>query len=232
MNINIEKYFENKKKILAFIEKNRSKYITLGNWMKKFIEDDLVLSRSINKTPVVLMQILSKFNVYSDGYDPYKELAKLLEKYSFLEGNCCEVGAGNYPRLAELTAPQIKLKKGTLTIYEPNILFTKIDNVTIIKDKFKKSTNINHIDTIYGMFPCEASITIAEKAFEEDKNLLLAFCSCDHSTKEHPKWLGTYWAEDFCMDYREKYGHEVEIIDWPTTIGIDFPIMVRQKIKK
>ena len=122
MNINIEKYFENKKKILAFIEKNRSKYITLGNWMKKFIEDDLVLSRSINKTPVVLMQILSKFNVYSDGYDPYKELAKLLEKYSFLEGNCCEVGAGNYPRLAELTAPQIKLKKGTLTIYEPNIL--------------------------------------------------------------------------------------------------------------
>ena len=174
------------------------------------------------------------WNWFSEGIGGKNAVSYLMKvkKYSFLEGNCCEVGAGNYPRLAELTAPQIKLKKGTLTIYEPNILFTKIDNVTIIKDKFKKSTNINHIDTIYGMFPCEASITIAEKAFEEDKNLLLAFCSCDHSTKEHPKWLGTYWAEDFCMDYREKYGHEVEIIDWPTTIGIDFPIMVRQKIKK
>lgn len=45
-----------------------------------------------------------------------------------------------------------------------------------------------------------------------------------------------YWAVDVCMNYREKYGKDAEIISWPSEIGIDFPILVRksskQKVKK
>lgn len=157
---------------------------------------------------------------------------KILEDYDLLKGNICEVGAGRYPRLAELVAPKIHTNNGTLTIYDPNVLFTEHKGIKVVKDKFTKSTNIDNIDTLYGLYPCDASIILAEKAFEEDKNLVLAFCACDHSTRKHMKWLGKYWAEDFCMDYREKYGSEAEIINWSSTLNNDHPIMIRRSSKQ
>ena len=229
--INKEKYFEKKDKILEFIRIHEYEYQEMTGIMMMLIYKDIVLELPWNSIPRLLSQILSRFGVYHNGKDSYVEMFKLLEKYSFLQGNCCEIGAGMYPRLAELVAPQLKLRKGTLTIYEPNIILTKLENAKIVRERFKKDTNIDQVDTIYGLFPCKASIVIAEKAFEEDKNLMLAFCACDHSTKEHPKWLGKYWAEDFCMDYREKYGNEAEIINWPSPVGIDLPIMIRKKRK-
>ena len=185
--------------------------------------------------PTYIAQLLSKFNIYNEGRDEYLEFIKLLEKYSFLQGNCCEVGAGKYPRLAELVAPKIKLNGGTLTIYDPKTSFPIIEDIKIIKENFTKNTNIDSIDTIYGLFPCQASIDMAEKAFEEDKNLLLAFCDCDHTTPKYQPWVGKYWAEDVCMEFREKYGKEAQIIKWPSPIKLDFPILVRestnQKVK-
>lgn len=230
--IDEEKYFKNKIEILEFIKRNENVYQDLISFLEPAILLDLCLKLPASSMPPILSQVLSKFGVYKDGSDHYLEMLKLLEKYSFLEGNCCEIGSGRYPRLAELTAPQLKLREGTLTIYDPNTLFSNIENVTIIKEKFTKDTNIDRFDTLYGLYPCEAAITIAEKAFEEDKNLMLAFCSCDNSTKQHQKWIGKYWAEDFCMDYREKYGKEAEIINWPSTTGLDFPIMVRRSNKQ
>lgn len=227
--INREKYFKKKNEILKFIRSHEYEYEEMTLFMLILIMKDTVLERPI---PLELSQLLSKFGVYHNEEDHYIEMFKLLEKYSFLQGNCCEIGAGMYPRLSELVAPQLKLRQGTLTIFEPNIIVSKLDHAKIVRKQFKKDTNIDKIDTLYGLFPCEASIVMAEKAFEEDKNLMLAFCPCDHSTREHPKGIGKYWAEDFCMDYKEKYGKEVEIINWPTTIGYDLPIMLRQKQKK
>lgn len=224
--INKKNYFEKKNDILEFIIRYEKEYGIMALWMEEVIISDTILNLNSTNIPVSLAQILSKFNVYNHSKDEYIEMFKLLKEYSLLEGNCCEIGAGRYPRLAELTAPEIKLKNGTLTIYDPNTMISKMENVKIIKDEFRKNTNIDYIDTIYAMYPCEATATIVEKAFEEDKNLMLAFCGCNQTNQ---KWIGKYWAEDFCMAYREKYGQEVEIINWPSKTGIDLPIMVRHK---
>lgn len=122
-------------------------------------------------------------------------------------------------------------KGGKLTVYEPDILFTDF-NATFIKDKFTKKTDTSNIDTLFALYPCQATIAIAEKAFEEDKNLLLAFCSCNHSTPKYQKWLGKYWAEDVCMEFREKYGKEAQIINWPPEAEPSTPILVRESSKQ
>ena len=214
--LNEEKYFSKKTEMLDFIIENKDKDIEWAKYLSIHIFEDSYIIEFPKNTPHEIAtddsEIFSKFGVYNEGSYPYIEMAKLLQSYSFLEGNCCEIGAGSYPRLAELVIPKIKLSHGSLTIYEPELLFSDIENVTVVKEKFTKETDIKGIDTLYCLYPCKATISIADKAFEEDKNLMLAFCPCDHSTKEHLKWMGKYWAEDVCMDYREKYGKEAEII--------------------
>lgn len=106
-----------------------------------------------------------------------------------------------------------------------------MDGAKIVKDKFTKQTNISDIDTIYGLFPCGATISMIDKACEEDKNLLLAFCPCNHTTPAHRWWAGNWWAEDVCVDYKEKYGNEIQILKWSKQYNLPYPIMVREKQK-
>lgn len=230
--IDKEKYFAKKVEMLNFIYCNRDKYGWFTFEIMDDIKEDIFIDSPISRIPMTYQQIFSKFGVFLDKKDIYKDFVKILEDYDFLKGNICEVGAGRYPRLAELVAPKIQTNKGTLTIYDPNVVFDEHKGIKVVKDKFTKSTNIDNIDTLYGLYPCDASVTLAEKAFKEDKNLVLAFCGCDHSSKDHIKWLGKYWAEDFCMDYREKYGKEAEIINWPSTLNNDRPILIRRSSKQ
>lgn len=229
--IDLEKYKKRKLEMLCFLGENMDVYGELGVLISLLLSSDEFFKNPSLQKNVKCTQIFSKFDVYKDGCDPYIEMIKLLERYDFLKGNCCEIGSGSYPRLAELMAPKLQLRGGSLTIYEPDVLFTNMKGMKIVKEKFTKNTDITSVDTLIGLYPCEATIVMAEKAFEEDKNLMLACCDCDHSTKEHPKWFGNYWAEDFCMDYREKYGAEAEIISWSSSIGENLPILVRQSSK-
>lgn len=229
--INEKKYFETRQEMIDFVIKNSDAYGEYFFPLLEALKDDIALDFQENN-PMLIRQLFSKFELYKEGTDEYSIIANLLENYSFLTGNCCEIGAGHYPRLSELVIPKLEKRNYHLTIYEPNIIFTDF-KATIIKNKFTKESNISNIDTLFALYPCEATITIAEKAFEEDKNLLLACCGCNHSITEHPKWFSSkYWAEDFCMDYQEKYGNEVEIINWPSHINNDLPIMVRKMTNK
>ena len=230
--IDENKYFEKKMEMLRFIRENTYGYWPIIPFVEDAIHCDFFLEDSQANIPATLAQLFSRFGVFKEGADPYLELYKLLENYSFLEGNVCEIAAGRYPRLAELTAPQIKERGGSLTVYEPNIIFSEMDNMTIVQDEFTKKTDINQFDTLYASWPCEVTAPIVEKAFENDKNLMLAFCSCNNSTRKYPIRTGKYWAEDFCQYYRKKYGEEAQIINWPDAVGLDTPILIRQSSKQ
>lgn len=101
--------------------------------------------------------------------------------------------------------------------------------ITIVKDNFTSTTNIDTFDTIFGLYPCEASIDITLKGIEENKNLLIAFCNCDHSTEEYPLWFGDYWAIDFCSTMKERYKDKIEIIDNQITPKVKLPILIHRK---
>ncbi len=228
--IDKEKYYLKKDEMLKFIYSNQDKYDDRGISKFKYILSDYFFDKKVCNIPVELLQIFSKFGVISEGKDIYLEFFKLLNELNFLEGNICEVGSGEYPRLAEIMLPKIKLNGGILTIYDPEILYTDFKGIKIIKEKFTKDTNIESTDTLVGLLPCLASETIVEKAFLENKNLLIGFCGCDHSSRNgFKKGNNKYWAEALSNYYKQRYDNEVEMFSWSDNIKLDYPIMARHK---
>jgi len=233
--IDHEKYYDKKKEMIDFLISNIDKYQDLSMLLTSFIIDNSFINAYEMNIPVSLSQIFSKFGVFKEGFDPYIEFKKILDRYSFLDderGNYCEVGAGIYPRLSEIIMPSIDMNHGSLTIYDPNCMFSLSENIHIINEEFTKDTNIKEIDTLYALYPCEATITVVEKAFEEDKNLVVGFCNCDHSDIKYPCTDEyKYWADGVCKIYERMYGSDLDIIGWPSSMKNDLPIMVRRSTK-
>lgn len=124
------------------------------------------------------------------------------------------------------------MKKGSLTIYDPFVSFSiSRTNVVVKKEDFTKKTDVRMFDTLYGMYPCNATIPLVEKALEEDKNLLVALCDCDHSTDKYPRENERYWADDFCNYIARDYGNEVMITHWSNGFDNGLPIMVYESTK-
>ncbi len=226
--IDKEKYFAKKEDMLAFIIQNKEQFGERFYSLISFIGSDLGLELQ-EYSPMILREIFSKFDLYYEGADEYRFIAGLLEKYQFLDGNCLEVGAGFYPRLAEILLPSIK---GSLTLYDPDIHFTDLD-AKIIKEPFTRKSDISSCDTLYALYPCGGTIPVLEKAFREDKNLLLAFCDCDHSSGRYQKRGNDYWANYVCHDYLKRYGNDIEVLHWPFSVcNLDLPIMIRESHKQ
>lgn len=123
------------------------------------------------------------------------------------------------------------MNQGSLTVYEPNVMFSISKHITLVKERFTKETDIHQLDTLYALYPHNTTNIIVEKAFEEDKNLVLGFCGCSPFMIKYPGYSNKSWAEGFCKEYQNMYGDDIEIIHWPSTIGIDLPIMIRRSTK-
>ena len=105
----------------------------------------------------------------------------------FLEGNCCEVAAGSYPRLAELVYPALKLKQGSLTIYDPHLCFSLFNKgVVAKKEKFTTKTNIDGISSSFSsstlgrdsLIMVRESTSTKEKRLSK-KSIIIVFAEAD-----------------------------------------------------
>lgn len=77
--------------------------------------------------------------------------------------------------------------------------------------------------------PCDASIDITLKGIEENKNTLIAYCSCDHSNKIYPRGRERIWANEFCSIMKERYGNLIEIMEWEPLKDERMPILIYRK---
>lgn len=231
MIIDAEKLLREKGNIIKFILENREVYEQIGIESLITILDNnfLLLEESLAEN-FIIAELLSKFKIFKNGYDDYVKFYKLLEKNNFIEGNCLEIASGLYPRLAEIIKESHYKKDYNLTIYEPKKIIRIANDITVNREKFTKDTNIKQVDSIWGIHPCGASIDMTLKGIEENKNLAIAFCGCDHSTSEFPHWFGDYWAIDFCCEMKERYGESIEIFEWnrPKTKK-KLPVLVHKK---
>ena len=229
MVIDKEKYFKEKENIIKFILENDKLYNDQKFEMIyfTFLFDNILNSKNIMHTEMAAL--VSKFGILKQGNDIYFKFYQLLEQLGFIKGNILEVGSGPYPRLAEIIRDNHKTNDYNLTIYEKRDVFSIDKKIKIVKDKFTASTDIESIDTIFGLYPCEASIDMTLKGIKENKNLLIAFCNCDHSTEKYPHWFGDYWAVDFCSAIKKEYQDEVEIINNQITPKVKLPILIHKK---
>lgn len=216
--------------MLEFLSRNKESY---SKDVERYMRFMLMTNNAVHYNgplATCLLQILSKFDVLKNEKDFYKTFSEMLKKYDLLKGNCCEVASGEYPRLSEIVYPIIEENHSNLTIYDPMLTIQKLGNAKLVKEEFTHETDISEVETLFGMFPCEATIPLVEKAIKEDKNLLVAFCDCNHSTEQYPHWFGDTWSDDVCMFFKKEYGDEVEILNWPEEFHQPTPIMLRKKV--
>lgn len=224
-NLNKKKYFAKKREIMEFIFSNHERYGDERTaCLATLFQFDFIFDEALGLSHEA-MEILSKFDIFYDDTDVYKKFYSFLKERNFLRGNVLEVGAGVYPRLCEVIMDEKPPELINVTAYDPALILDTLPGVTLKKEKFTVNTNIDSVDTLYGLFPCKASIPLIDKALDEDKNLLIAFCGCDHSDSEHMKWFGKTWAEDVVDDYREIHGKKLEVFTWDKKLGLDLPIM-------
>lgn len=230
MILKTDKLEQEKEKILNFLLNNKEHYNSLEffNIFSKFYLD---IFNEFEKEAIFCnySQILSKYNIIKEEFDIYLKVYNLLESKGFIKGDILEVGCGIYPRLAEIITKRHKEKDYSLTLYDICNIFNISKDITIVRDKFTRSTNINRYDTLVGIHPCEASIDLTLKGIEENKNLIVAFCGCNHETVEFPKWYDSYWSISFCSDIKEMYGDRIEIIDFEDYPKRKLPILIHKK---
>ena len=224
------KLLARKKEMLEFINRHANNYQEMEVEALRNVLAIPEFYRSSVVKNAVIAQVLAKFEVLKPEVVTYDYFIDLLEAYNFLEGNCLEVGAGYYPILAEKILKRGLTNRINLTIYEPKIFNIDLEKVIIKKEKFTKETKIDNYKTLFGLFPCEATIPLTEKALEEDKNLLVALCQCDHTTEKYKKKT-QYWADDFAKQIKEEY-KDVEIIHFPERFEIPYPILVHKSKNK
>jgi len=150
----------------------------------KYIEENFLKEIHGKEAPDILMQVYSELDIYPSPAVFYKRHLELIKKHFPITGNVLEIGSGRIPAFANLLASeQLKLGKGTVTIYEPLLveMTPKHSNITIHKEEFTPSTDVKPYDLITGILPCDVTETILESAIENQKDFYVAMCGCVHS---------------------------------------------------
>jgi len=241
--IDKERLRKRKDEIISFLHEHEYSDYTIEDFLECINSE----TENIN---CALYQLYSKFGVVPKEADIYIYFRNLLNKYKFLQTNCCEIAAGKYPRLAEIVYPELRRNNKTLTIYEPDLVIDSLEDVIVKKELFTKNSDLKGIDTLFGTFTCEATIDVVEKALIENRNLLISLCECDHSTEKYPflsqqyftKKINdmiaqrgsisvldipnVYWYDCFQDQLKKEYGDRISILNWPEIYGFEYPIIL------
>ncbi len=159
----------------------------------QYIEEHFYDDLHNYEIPDVLRQVYAELDITKSGASYYRKHFKLLKKLFPIDGSIVEVGAGRIPSFANLLAQeQLRIGKGTVTIYEPLLvqLNPKYPNMTLNKTEFDENTDITNADLVVGIMPCEATESILANAIKHQKPFYVAMCGCVHSPLSSMSMLG------------------------------------------
>ena len=166
-------YITKSLKVNRFLEENKHGYndreleFIRSNWVhfldKKFQVD-------------ILRQMYSELGFMDDKEDIYHAFIKILEDNFDIDTDIIEVGGGRIPSLAKRIA--LKQKKGTITVYDPNLISTDspYPNMVLRQQPFTLQTPVKEDQLIIGFMPCEATEKIIYNAKKNNAHFLIALC--------------------------------------------------------
>lgn len=166
-------YITKSLKVNRFLEENKHGYndreleFIRSNWVhfldKKFQVD-------------ILRQMYSELGFMDDKEDIYHAFIKILEENFDIDTDIIEVGGGRIPSLAKRIA--LKQKKGTITVYDPNLISTAspYPNMVLRQQPFTLQTPVKEDQLIIGFMPCEATEKIIYNAKKNNAHFLIALC--------------------------------------------------------
>ena len=135
--------------------------------------------------PSMISQVYSRLGLNTPSVKKYNYHLERIKDIFSLNRNIIEVGGGFLPAFGELVAEeQLKIGKGTITVYDPRLVFNepKYINMTLHKEYFTTNSDVSNHDLLVGIYPCEATEAIIESAIKNDKDFYVAMCGCSHKT--------------------------------------------------
>ena len=116
-----------------------------------------------------------------EGRDPYFQTMQEIEQEFGLDRDIIEVGCGMFPSLARIIAKrQQEIGKGTITAFDPELVTKIVDGVNLVRERFTLTTPIPKNALIIGRKPCEATEVMIKAASQNDAELFLKLCDCNH----------------------------------------------------
>ncbi len=177
--------------------------IGFENWFYQYYVDAYYKP---NKNENFFLQVFSISGAYPDEVNPYYQMATEIEEEYGVDRDIMEVGAGFFPALAvELRKKQIKIGKGTVTIYDPKTIIDSESEygIKVIKQKFTENMMIKEGSILVGRKPCKATPIIIKNANAQAIETYINLCACNHTPD-------TYQHEHSDVAQKDMWPHYIE----------------------
>ena len=200
----------------------------------KYIRDNFWKYRKSYDIPDILIQVYSELGLYNNKTNIYLNHLKKIKSLFPIDCNILEIGGGMIPVFANILAhEQLKLGKGTVTVYDPmmSLICSKYKNLKLIKEKFDHDMDISKYDLIIGILPCEASEEIIKSSCNNHKNFYLQMCGCTHFTQDQ---IMKYGLSDkayhkYLIELASKLLNEnIKVDKIENKFGFDYPIIYKK----
>lgn len=90
--------------------------------------------------------------------------------------NILEIGGGVLPRLGKRISAT--LNEGKIVVYDPRLSHYEkdTDKMKLVREKFRRGSEIGNTNLIVGLMPCEAAEIIIDTALDNNVDFVLALC--------------------------------------------------------
>ncbi|MCI9233682.1 MAG: hypothetical protein HFH08_03675 [Bacilli bacterium] len=109
-------------------------------------------------------------------------MCNLIKKEFNLKRDIVEVESGIFPLLGHyLSEEKLQLGKGTVTVYDAKVWKNYPTKAKLVDRYFDDRVQLPENSLLVGLFPCQATKSIIEKALKENLEFGIALCGCNHS---------------------------------------------------
>lgn len=173
------------------VRKNFEEYIKLyghlysEETMEYIIDSFLDESFDMDMYADILHQVYSLTGAY-DNIENFYDccIEDMKEIYDIENGHLLDVGCGIMPAFAKRVSD--RQVNGSVTGMDPSVIVTELGKVKVFKENFTMQTDVSKYDLVYGILPCDATLTMIKRANECDKDLYIQLCGCTHFEFSNP----------------------------------------------
>lgn len=134
-------------------------------------------SESVSKRYDYIACVRSYMDLDDEEKDRYKGYFKFLTQEFKITSNILEIGSGTSPTLAHyIDDMQTSKKKGSIEIYDPELVTTNLGNIITNKSLFIENDKVKEKDLIIGMTPRGATELIVRTANKYKKPFSILMC--------------------------------------------------------
>lgn len=127
--------------------------------------------------PDIMRELCDELKIIPDNKSLYKAFMMLSDSiFDIKNKRIVEVGGGVIPTLGKRISNY--QDSGSIKVYDPRLSIHEksTEKLVLCREKFTINTDLEDVDLLIGLMPCEAANVIVESAIENKKDFILALC--------------------------------------------------------